>query len=99
VYTFVVQGAGRVVNSQNAVTYADRVHVKLVLDPQDGDPEIVLQQENYVLQTPFGSRAGQTDKAGILDELGVPPGGASLLLRGRHLIHLGTVPSNWDAAP
>jgi hypothetical protein len=98
-YTFVVQGGGRVVTSQNAVTYADRVHVKLVLDPQDGDPQIDLKQESYVLQTPFGSRAGKTDDAGVVDELGVPPGGASLLLRGRHLIHLGTVPSNWDAAP
>ncbi len=95
-YDFIVEGGGRLATSSNRVTYADRIFVQLELDTADGDPPVVLVDESYVLQTPWGERQGQTDARGVVDEAGVPPGGASLLLRGRHLIHLGTLPHNWN---
>jgi hypothetical protein len=97
VYDFLVEGGGRSLVSSNRVTYADRIFVQLELDPSDGDPLRILTNERYVLQTPWGERSGQSDARGIVDENGIPPGGASLLLRGRYLVHLGVLPHNWDA--
>jgi hypothetical protein len=96
-YTFTVEGGGRIARSRNELLYADRALVRLVVDPGDGDPEVVLANEPYLLFSPWGRRAGVTDENGVADERGLPPGSASIVIRERHLFNLGILPHNWDA--
>jgi outer membrane protein OmpA-like peptidoglycan-associated protein len=95
-YEFFLEAGGRRVASRNAVVYADSLLVNLVLDPADDEAEFALADEPYELRTPFGRRRGRTDAQGVVDEKDLPPGGVSLLVRGRHLFHVGSVPYNWD---
>lgn len=95
-YEFFLEAGGRRVASRNAVAYADTLLVSLVLDPADDESQFALADEPYELRTPFGRRRGRTDAQGVVSEKDLPPGGASLLVRGRHLFHAGSVPYNWD---
>lgn len=89
-YDFEVEGGGRKVATKVPIRCLDRVHLRLVVN---GD--VPLADEPYRLLSPWGSRRGTTDESGVLDETELPPGGASIVLRERTLVHLGVLPFDW----
>jgi len=67
--------------------------MKLVVGTGSGD--YILANEKYSLVTPWGRRWGKTDADGILEEPGLAPGGASVVLRGRILVSFGEMKQGW----
>jgi outer membrane protein OmpA-like peptidoglycan-associated protein len=97
-YDFEVEGGGRVVRSRAPLTYEDVIRLQLTLEQDgdgDGDPEILANQP-YVVNTLWGRRRGQTDEQGMLVETGLPPGGATVVLRDRFLLDAEPLPFGWD---
>jgi outer membrane protein OmpA-like peptidoglycan-associated protein len=92
-FKFVAEAGGRRITSRNQVEYADKLLMKLVAETAQGD--YVFANERYALATPWGRRWGTTDKDGIIEELGLAPGGASVLLRGRTLVAFGELRQGW----
>jgi hypothetical protein len=92
-FEFVVQGGGRRIRS-NRCLYSDRLLMKLVASTSNGD--VLLANERYVVCSPWGRRKGVTDEHGTLEELGLPPGGASVALRARVLVDHGELVPGWN---
>lgn len=88
-FSYVVEGAGRRVEG-DAIVYRDRLHVQLVVD--DGG---VLGNQPIQVVSPWGTRELRSDPDGIVDVPDLPPGGASVVLRDRTLVHLGELPFDW----
>jgi hypothetical protein len=82
-YDFEVEGGGRKVLSVAPIRCLDRVHLRVVADEQP------IADTPYALVSPWGVRRGTTDADGVLDERDLPPGGASIIVRDRTLLHLG----------
>ena len=82
-YDFEVEGGGRKVQSAAPIRCLDRLHLRIVADEQP------IADTPYTLVSPWGVRRGTTDAAGVLDEHDLPPGGASIIVRDRTLLHLG----------
>jgi len=87
-------GAGRQIRIPNPIRYQDELTMQLVLETEDGP--IPLDNERYVIATRWGRRLGTTDETGNLVEQGLPPGGANLAIRGRHLAEQGVLAPGWD---
>ncbi|MBC8073005.1 MAG: OmpA family protein [Deltaproteobacteria bacterium] len=83
-YDFAVEGAGRKLASTLPIRCLDRVHVRVVTSGEQP-----LADTPYTLVSPWGQRRGRTDADGVLDERQLPPGGASIVVRDRTLLHLG----------
>jgi len=83
-YTFVATGGGRRIECRAPLAYADRAWLELVVDGTH-----LLANEPYRLCSPWGTRRGTTDEHGVLDERDLPPGGASIMIRDRVLVHFG----------
>ncbi len=88
-FSYVVEGAGRRVEG-TSVLYRDRLHLQLVLD--NG---AVLGNQPLRIVSPWGLRSTHSDPDGIVDVPNLPPGGASVVLRDRTLVHLGELPFDW----
>ncbi len=89
-FTFVVEGAGRRIEG-GAITYGDRLHVQLVLE----DDTPIAEQRVRVI-SPWGTRTIDSDAEGMVEVDGLPPGGASVVLRDRTLVHQGELPHDWE---
>jgi outer membrane protein OmpA-like peptidoglycan-associated protein len=92
-FKFVAEAGGRRVTSRNQVEYTDRLLMKLVAETAQGD--YVFANERYSVVTPWGRRWGTTDKDGIVEEAGLAPGGAAVVLRGRTLVTFGELKQGW----
>ncbi|MEM7155007.1 MAG: OmpA family protein [Myxococcota bacterium] len=88
-FSFVVEGGGRRVEG-GSIVYRDRLHLQIELD--DGTP---LGHQPVRVLSPWGTRRTETDEHGTLDVDGLPPGGASVVLRERTLVHLDELPHDW----
>lgn len=88
-FSFVVEGAGRRIEG-GSIRYRDRLHLQLELE--DGTP---LGSQPVRVISPWGTRRVTTDAEGILAVDDLPPGGASVVLRDRTLVHLRELPHDW----
>ena len=92
-FSYVVEGAGRRVESA-LLRYQDRMQLQLVLDSG-----AQLSNQPVRVVSPWGTRTTSTDDEGVLDVPDLPPGGASVVLRDRTLVHLGELPFDWHGDP
>jgi outer membrane protein OmpA-like peptidoglycan-associated protein len=88
-FTFVVEAGGRLVAPVLPVRYEDRAFFQLVLRLPSGDQP--LPNEPFVLSTRWGRVKGTTDDDAVLDVKGLPPGGASVIVRNNTLAHFGVI--------
>jgi hypothetical protein len=93
-FTFAAEAGGRLATPVLPVRYEDRAFFKLVLRLPSGDEP--LPQEPFVLSSPWGRVKGKTDDAALLDVRGLPPGGASVVVRGNTLAHFGFIEPGAD---
>lgn len=89
-FSFVAEGAGRRIEG-GAVRYRDHLYLQLVLD---NGVEVAGQPVRVI--SPWGTRSIVTDEDGVLAVDELPPGGASVVLRDRTLVHLGELPYDWQ---
>jgi hypothetical protein len=53
--------------------------------------DLPLPNEPFLLATRWGRIKGTTDDQAVLDVKGLPPGGASVVVRGNTLAHFGVI--------
>jgi outer membrane protein OmpA-like peptidoglycan-associated protein len=88
-FVFVLEGGGRRIVPVLPVRYEDQALFRLVLRLPSGDQP--LPNEPFLLATRWGRIKGTTDDQAVLDVKGLPPGGASVVVRGNTLAHFGVI--------
>ncbi|MEN9578086.1 MAG: hypothetical protein RJA70_1095 [Pseudomonadota bacterium] len=94
-FEFVVEGGGRRTTSRNKIPYSAEIQMVLQV-AEEGEDDIPVANQPYVLATMFGKRTGRTDAEGRVVERGLPPGGIHLVLRDTLLIDVDVLPHGWD---
>lgn len=83
-FSFVVQVAGQPDCASPELAYGDTVSKQYVFETPDKVPAAGIV---YTLVSPWGYIEGTTSDAGMVEHVGLPPGGVGIVLRDWHLVN------------